>query len=273
MFSEAWFAALEFDPPKADENAQVVSALADGEKPFEKGDWIPHDARIVFACRAEEPSGTSPGGVIGGIASDAVSAVNGLIGSLFRGRQTAPVPQAIQDAPTPLDVGEAAPQVTCRTVPDGGTVPFDDPRQLADSIRKNLDDASGIVEAANGVTNSGRKYIYSIVKHRIYTSGGSGIRRGTEYRLEFSVKYGGLAQNVSGVFREEGPGRRETEVLAAWRDMPHGGGDVWASDPYDPFWKRGYLMTLAEYAEYDALYPDHPLSVARGLVKYIAEHN
>ena len=69
-------------------------------------------------------------------------------------------------------------------------------------------------------------------------------------------------------------GRRESEILKAWRDMPHGDDvGVWASDPYDPFWKRGYLMTRAEHAEYDAMYPDHPLSAARGLVRYIADHN
>ncbi len=274
LFSEAGFTALESVPADASENAQVVSALVDGERPFKKGDWIPNNARIVFACGAEEPSGTSVENVIGGIASDAVSAVNGLIGNLFRGRQTASAPAGIQDGPAPLDVGEAAPKVTCRAVADGGAIPFDDPRQLADSIRRNMDSASGIVEAANGVTAGGRAYIYSIVKHRIYTPGGSGIRRGTEYRLELSVKYGSAAQTVSGVFREEEPGKREAEILTAWRDRPHeDDGDVWASDPYDPFWKRGYLMTLAEYAEYDALYPDHPLSVVRGLVKYIAEHN
>ena len=274
LFSEAGFTALEFVPPDAAQDAQVVSVLVDGERTFKKGDWIAHNARIVFECSEEEPHGKTPEKVIGSFASDAVNAVNGLIDNLFRGRQSAPAREETCEAPAPLDLGEGAQMVTCRTVPDSGAIPFDDPRQMADAIRKNLDSSSGIVEAANGVTNSGRKYIYSIVKHRIYTSGGGGIQRGTEYRLELSVKYSGTVQTVSGVFREEKPGRREAEILTAWRDMPHDNdGSMWASDPYDPFWKRGYLMTLAEYAEYDSLYPDHPLSVVRRLVKYISEHN
>ena len=273
LFSEAGFTALEFVPPDAGPDAQIVSALADGERPFKKGDWIPNDARIVFACREEDPYGKSPENVIGGIASDAVNAVNGLIDSLFRGRQNPSSPEAVREAPAPLDLGEAAEKVTCRTVPDAGAISFDDPRKTADSVRRSMDTASGIVEAANGVTAAGRPYVYTIVKHRIYTSGGSGIRRGTEYSLEFSVKNGVSAQTVSGVFREEEPGRRENEILASWRDTPHADGETWAGDPYDPFWNRGYLKTLAENAEFDGLYPDHPLSVIRGLVKYIAEHN
>ncbi|MBR6705342.1 MAG: M48 family metallopeptidase [Clostridia bacterium] len=274
LFTEAGFTALEFVPPYVGPNARILSALADGERSFKKGDWITRDTRIIFECREEAPSGKPAESVIGGITSDAVSAVNGLIGSLFRGRQTASAPEGIHDVPAALDLGEAAAKVACRAVPDGGAIPFDDPRKMADSIRKGLDGASGIVEVAKGVTAGGRPYIYSIVKHRIYASGGNGIRRGTEYFLELSVKNGGAAQTVSGVFREEEMGRRESEILKAWRDMPHGDdGGVWASDPYDPFWKRGYLMTRAEHAEYDAMYPDHPLSAARGLVRYIADHN
>ena len=65
----------------------------------------------------------------------------------------------------------------------------------------------------------------------------------------------------------------EVRTWPLWRDTPHADGETGAGDPYDPFWNRGYLKTLAENAEFDGLYPDHPLSVIRGLVKYIAEHN
>ena len=68
---------------KAVFGGRIVSVVLGGEKPFKKGDWIPHDARIVFTCRTEDPRGKPRQGAVGSIASNAANAVSGLVGSLF----------------------------------------------------------------------------------------------------------------------------------------------------------------------------------------------
>ncbi len=83
LFSEAGFTGMEFVPTDAAPDARIVSVMLGGEKPFKKGDWIPHDARIVFTCRTEDPRGKPRQGAVGSIASNAANAVSGLFGSLF----------------------------------------------------------------------------------------------------------------------------------------------------------------------------------------------
>ena len=84
LFSEAGFTGMEFVPPDASPDAQIVSAFLDGEKPIKKGNWIPHDARIVFACRTQDPHGKDLQSAVESIASNAVNTVSGLFGSLFK---------------------------------------------------------------------------------------------------------------------------------------------------------------------------------------------
>ena len=47
----------------------------------------------------------------------------------------------------------------------------------------------------------------------------------------------------------------------------------WNKDPYDENIKTGFLMNLAEQAEYDSMFPSHPLSQLRELVRFIVEKN
>ena len=44
-------------------------------------------------------------------------------------------------------------------------------------------------------------------------------------------------------------------------------------DPYDETYNKGLRMNLAEKEEYDVVFPEHPLSEARNLVKIIIEKN
>lgn len=44
----------------------------------------------------------------------------------------------------------------------------------------------------------------------------------------------------------------------------------WFEDPYDPDFKQGTLMNKSELEKYDHEFPEHPLSVARSLLKTIA---
>ncbi|MGE8553749.1 MAG: hypothetical protein ACN6OB_07405 [Chryseobacterium jejuense] len=44
----------------------------------------------------------------------------------------------------------------------------------------------------------------------------------------------------------------------------------WFEDPYDPDFKQGTLMNKSEQEKYDHEFPEHPLSIARSLIKSIA---
>jgi hypothetical protein len=44
-------------------------------------------------------------------------------------------------------------------------------------------------------------------------------------------------------------------------------------DPYDPMLKKDYLMNDTERAEWDEMFPDHPLSKLREMTRFIIENN
>ncbi|WP_336958245.1 hypothetical protein [Chryseobacterium contaminans] len=44
----------------------------------------------------------------------------------------------------------------------------------------------------------------------------------------------------------------------------------WFEDPYDPDFKQGTLMNKSELEKYDHEFPEHPLSIARSLIRSIA---
>ena len=58
---------------------------------------------------------------------------------------------------------------------------------------------------------------------------------------------------------------REGKISFGENDLPG-----WAADPYDPAWKQGTLMNLAEREEYDHLFPGHPLTIVRDGLKAAA---
>jgi hypothetical protein len=43
----------------------------------------------------------------------------------------------------------------------------------------------------------------------------------------------------------------------------------WMRDPYDPYIVDGFLWNLSEAEEYDELFPDHPLSRLRPVLKHV----
>ena len=49
--------------------------------------------------------------------------------------------------------------------------------------------------------------------------------------------------------------------------------DGWFKDPYDNSFKKGLLMNLSEKPEYDAMFPNHPLSILRNIIKFLIENN
>lgn len=62
------------------------------------------------------------------------------------------------------------------------------------------------------------------------------------------------------------------EVMQAGQVTPDVDAGVllgWAADPYDPTLREGLLRNLSEAEEYDARFPDHPLSRCRAVLQHL----
>ena len=102
---------------------------------------------------------------------------------------------------------------------------------------------------------------------------------GVIYQLTMLVQAGNDVMVIACVGIEEGvTGQREAIVFELERrknnvrfedDSIVG----WNKNPYDENIKTGFLMNLAEQAEYDSMFPSHPLSQLRELVRFIVEKN
>ena len=96
---------------------------------------------------------------------------------------------------------------------------------------------------------------------------------GVQYGLTMDVETVGGALHVQGFFDEKGvTGTRASVILAMLSGKGEVGPDLegWARDPYDEGHTRGFLANLSEAAEYDALFPDDPLSMARTFATCVA---
>ena len=150
-------------------------------------------------------------------------------------------------------------------------MPFNSKDQVIAGIRGSFAADQGIVEIESGITNSGKKYIYSIVK--TVNRGNIGV----QYSLMMHVGY--FADHVfqaEGFFDETGyTGGRDTAVFAILqRDGKIGPNyEGWSEDPYDPEYKQGILRNASEKPDFDEVFPDHPLTQARLLVKEIIAMN
>ena len=145
-------------------------------------------------------------------------------------------------------------------------MPYDNVEKVIDGIHRSHSDDQGLVEVINGVTETGRRYIYSIVKTKCEPSG-------VQYFLLLHIESADGNAAVQGFFTEAGTtGARdaviyELAIREGWVKV----GDMsgWARDPYDPDYSRGFLMNISEEARYDEAFQVHPLSLARALVKSI----
>lgn len=145
-------------------------------------------------------------------------------------------------------------------------MPYDAPGTVIEGIHQAHGDDQGLIEVESGKTRSGNRYIYSIVKTMMGPVG-------VQYGLTMDVEAVGGALHVQGFFDEKGmTGTRASVILAMLSSKGEVGPDMegWARDPYDETHTRGFLANLSEAAEYDALFPDDPLSMARTFVTCVA---
>jgi hypothetical protein len=72
-------------------------------------------------------------------------------------------------------------------------------------------------------------------------------------------------------------GQRDTTVLFEFMSRSEGPDSEaglkagWVQDPYDPTQVSPMTMNQSEHAEYDAMFPDHPLSRARRILAHLEE--
>ena len=140
-------------------------------------------------------------------------------------------------------------------------MPFDDPEQVVASIHRDLGDDQGLIEVRNGTTNADRPVIYSIVKTANHPEG-------VQYFMLMHIDYGRNALQASVFASEYGmTGMRDGQVYAFARNHGYIGpdGSGWMCDPYDGDYARGVLMNMSEDERFDQDFPEHPLSVERGL--------
>lgn len=158
-------------------------------------------------------------------------------------------------------------------VPANQAMPYANPQAVIDGIHRTLGDDQGLIEVENGVTASGRRYLYSIVKTLKKPSG-------VQYCLRMNIEYPECAMEAWAFFDEMGTtGLRDSMILSELltRQGPvkitENGLEGWCVDPYDPGYTRGVRMNCSERKEYDAQFPQHPLSEMRRFAAELAELN
>jgi hypothetical protein len=159
-----------------------------------------------------------------------------------------------------------------QTIPPDGAMPLDR-QELIDGLRRSqwvTSGEAGFVDVNVSRTNSGIPYVYSLMKI-------PGEPRGIHYNLTLHL-IGERVMQIRGHF-DEGTvtGMREAVVYEMAQrsnmlrepteDDPTGG---WAHDPFDHS-TRGFVMNMSELPDFDEQFPKHPLTLARELLRNIAD--
>jgi len=147
----------------------------------------------------------------------------------------------------------------------GDRMPYDQEAVIG-GIREAMADNQGIIEVEADASASS-PYVYSIVKD---LGGQDGRPDSLQYILTMDIGAPNGTVHVQGFFDAIGTtGLRDTLIYSTLRNEGKVGPDLdgWMRDPYDPEWEYGKPMNLSEQRCYDALFPDHPLSMARALIE------
>lgn len=171
----------------------------------------------------------------------------------------------VGSVPLMADKGSSTAFVLLYLIPVEHAMHFDNPRAVIDGIHEVLGDDQGLVEVTAGETPSGNPYLLSIVKTK---TGQPGV----QYGLTMDVGVGGAAVHVQGFFDEkEVTGIRAAAVFSELRKRGEVGPEMqgWSGDPYDGSRKRGFLTNMSEREEFDAMFPEDPLSMARAFARCV----
>ncbi len=146
-------------------------------------------------------------------------------------------------------------------------MPFDQVAVVAGIRPALVETDSGLVEAATGCDLAGHRFVYTIVK-------GKNEPSGMQYTLTVHVESDGATRfQIQGFFSERGTTGVRDAVVAELKQrdgtvrLGEGGFEGWFFHPYDT--QDSMPMNLSELREYDAMFPNHPLTQARRFVAAI----
>lgn len=188
----------------------------------------------------------------------------------------------VDEGNCPLAYGARSANALCAieiaATPLEAAMPYDDVQYVLDFCREDLGEKQGVVEIDTGRTKGGYRYIYSIVKSDVNESEDASFVV-VVYTLNLNIDFRDFTLSLVGCFQEDGmSGIRDNTVLMLMADMSGKSlsevmDSGWFKDPYDPDWKMGFLMNASEKRMFDDAFPEHPLSMLRNLVSFIADNN
>lgn len=153
------------------------------------------------------------------------------------------------------------------------SIPRNDITGVVQATRSYLTDEQGLIEINTGKTKSGKEFVYSIVKN--YKDDG----RGVMYIVVIQIAYTNSVYNLQCYFQDyEASGIREVlcyelAIREGLVDTKNENDDGFFRDPYDPDYKKGILMNIAEERRFDEMFPEHSLSEARRFINAIISLN
>ena len=142
------------------------------------------------------------------------------------------------------------------------------------AIRDLLKDNQGIIDVETCYTKRGYRYVYIVIKQLNKELLGCNYLLTIQLVNEKTKKFDAVL--IKGDFYEINiTGSRESLCL----DLARRAGLIdfskenifenWSEDPYDPEYKNGALMNLSERAGLDSLFPFHPLTQCREVLKAV----
>ena len=172
-----------------------------------------------------------------------------------------------------VQIGETNAVLCAYAVDKQSSMDFTNPQSVVDYLHAHMEDNEGIVEVGCGQTSKGNPIIFNILKKTLYDDG----RPGNCYLIHLNLEIKNSGDFIHGVFRECGTtGIRDNTVFAEYchyHSEFEGPSEGWCSDPYDPYYTKGFLMNISEQQKFDEFFPGHPLSQARAYINYIAKSN
>lgn len=144
---------------------------------------------------------------------------------------------------------------------------YADEAGLIEGIHKSVDKDQALIEVGTGRTNWHKQYIYSIVK----TLKENGVQYFVLLHLQ---RFAEKDLCIKAFYDEQGvTGQREALVYAMLQSDGTldklGGLNGWSVDSYDHSFKHDFLMNLSELEQFDELFPNHPLTLARQMIKQV----
>lgn len=167
-----------------------------------------------------------------------------------------------------------------QTIEQNTVMPFGQDENIIATIHeRGIDDQSGLLAIKSVTSPKGIPFVYSLFKRLIPQDKGGGVM----YTLTIYIQGDNTAYQIQSMIGEYGmTGMRDSMILPQMLSqgkvtmVPGDDGQPpkmqgWSSDPYDPNFTKGIPMNLSESEEYDAQFPNHPLSVIRKLLSEVTE--